>query len=512
VKLSSTLVLILAFSSVVSRADPAYGPLKTIDIPNPSLPADCDPTFREEMAKAVKHIWTECQAVGGTEPSVCQRRIFNHCVRVARTVAKQTTNTCDAIAQAGEETRRENGRVDTQRTSYLSGELLNDKAAKKTQVYVEHLAANEAALGELERAGGAVINGSACHSSSAAELYTNVGRKVERTVSETKATISRLKKQKEANAKLLTQHVAELSKEEEAIKSLGQKAPEKALEIKPERAAARRLPLMMNVSGAGPARLMGFAPSGAPSSIQPELPDAYFERPRPASAKYFAHGGAGGGSTAPATRAASPGTPLFPPQAELDALNANELKLSAPGAVVFSSLNIRVAPAFLDRERLVIAKGIETMPKCLRSKIVNGSFKRVKQPPKYYGNMWMEEIGQASNSLRGPERYWIELDPDYHKTSKNFTGMVPSMVVHELYHVVSFADNERLLNAFAKYQAPLQGDKANCPMSPYGGVNHKEDFAEAGTMVHYPEGGIGGLNKESCVKEKVQKFKEMIGC
>lgn len=460
-----------------NRADPpGTGPqfkeikLSVVPTPQHKVPESCDPAYREGMEKAFRNIWQQCQAIGKLEPSDCQRGLFHRCTKVANGLQKMEADTC--VQMLGEKDALDLIKnPDNQKNSQLSAADINRRAASASKKVADALDRNAAELARQKKEFSSAMGAVTCAMSSAAPVYKDAEKKIEAELQAAETFVKTQAAAKREASKEFEKIAGEAHGSAEEMKGVAHKHSAKEEPFEMESSSKRKIPWVPILAVGIPAAVLGgiMLANRGKGGV----------------------GAFGGASDGPA--------PTGPPAAGAgyqDGIEKDEAPL--PGGDDLRSLNMRVEPSFTDREKMLIAASVSRIPACQRPKLKNLKVSRANLNPNFDKEKCIAGLYELGS-------FEVRLDTNCSKVGLGVT-------LHEFFHVVGARNGEAL---HRKYKAEVFDSAPGCPVSEYAHrvshktkINYIEDFAEAGRVGAYPEGGDRYTN--ACVDKKIASMKKML--
>jgi hypothetical protein len=494
--------------------------LRVVKAPMLQVPESCDATYRSGMEGSFRRIWQQCQEIGNTEPSDCQRALFDRCTKVANELQAMEVNACKEML--GEKDALDRIlKPDNQKNSQVSTSDLNRRAASASRRVSDALEKSAGQLKAQRGAATAALQGNACAFSSAAVQYKRTETKILSELSKNESFVkaqadakkaaadqfekvgvkastsaSQMRSQVALNPSNATSEAA--NRDQSTITGPGSTytvTENRAVETPAVQTVVTTTTVLTTSVSTSTQTNIVAAPVppvvlpeskersiprwvpilaiGVPAAILAGLVISKASKSNPGSSS--GGGDQGGGDGNDGSSSGSTG-PLVDP---------------TPGGADLRSLDMRVDSSFTDAEKATIAASVKRIPECYRYKLKGLEVRRanLKGRASSAGSCVAGTFTLGSNvvKLDGP----------------GCVGIQVGVTVHEFFHVIGNRNGNALHN---RYSSQVVSANPRCPVSRYGATNFYEDFAEAGRIVT-----VGSdRNNGACVDKKLSGLRQIL--
>ncbi len=432
-------------------------PLKTVALPPSQAMPNCDEDYRLILESGTQSIWKECSNIGKSEPSDCQRSLFQICTDAATKLRNLQIPTCKEMVAAQGNVREKIETFTDQQTSQADNQSLNAKAALAQKRIAARIESDAKTVSRFRKETEATLNGSLCAASTSLENYLGVEKKVVSTLKNTEARLEIL-----AAAKL---------KNSEGYKNVSDKSATNQTAMK----SATSQP---NFSTAANPNLGAYEGSSSGTSKDSILKAAAVGVPAAALLGIAMTNGAFRSPMVGAVDNTAQGGDSRPP--------------SSPSGFEKHDM-VYIDRAFTDRENAIIKAAYARIPKCHLPKLKNISILNRRLPKSgssCVAGLWSFLGGRETISL----------------TPFCSNGVTMNTTVHEFLHAIGFENGRRMYSLFAQEVIPKF---PGCAVTDYAKTDRFEDFSESGRLALVPE-QIEGRRTDACVNRKVAATLELI--
>lgn len=420
--------------------------LKNVNFKSVEVPPGCDENYRGIVEAASQKIWQECTAIGKSEPSDCQRSLFQHCTDSANRLRALQPSTCQVMISEAGKIGAATKAHETQASSQESNAELNKKAADASNTIAGKLEGDAKTVDSLLSDAKKRIAGGLCAANTSTPDYLKVEAGISDALKGAHGELASLASQKRLEAKGYAGTATESEKNQIAMNS----------------AKANNLALAGADSG-----------SGGSSRKKTALTAAAIGLPAAALLGVLASSNSANsvGNVDPSGEGAGP--------------------ITAPDGNFTNIDGLYIDPSFTDRQKATIVEAYRKMPECYKPRLKNIAIVNKALPRKSRSQC---VAGQWSAGAGG--RQQISLSPSCY-------GITVSTTIHEFMHSIGFRNGHRMHNQFE----PIRR-KHSCYVSSYAQTNVIEDFAETGLQAIFPNNT--GRSSGPCVGEKVNATRELL--
>lgn len=448
-------------SSIHSSADPDPAntlQFKTISLKNlkldpVSVPENCDGNYRAILDTAVRKIWQQCESVGKSEPSSCQRDLSQQCAAAANKLRALQPSTCKVMISEASEVQAQAENQATQASSQESNSRLNSRAKKASETIAAKLEGDTKAIQQISRESKKMLGGITCLNSSASATYLKAESVVAESLNTAESQLTALSNEKKQEAKGYSQ-ASDASKENQSgLKTTATGDTKSSAPVAlPEKSSSRKNNLLPLAAVGLPAiALLGLSASGSGGNIS-------------GLAEGVDSSGIGGNA----------------PMAPVGKFQVVE--------------GLSIDPSFTDREKATIVEGYRRMPDCYKPWIKNIAFvnKNLGKP----GGAARNYQCVAGRWTASNGRQIIYLSPSCY-------GTRVADVIHEYMHSIGFRNGHRMHGEFK----PIR-ERHGCYVSEYAKTSLIEDFAETSLQAVFPSPPRKSTGP--CIGEKVDATRQLL--
>gem|GEM_PF-5651557 len=501
-------------------------PLRVVKAPALKVPEGCDSSYRAGMEDSFRKIWQQCQEIGKTEPSDCQRTLFSSCTKIATDLQKMEVNACTEMH--GEKDALDRIRnPDNQKNSQVSSADLNRRAAKASRRVSDALQKSASALAQQRQAATMSLKANACAFSSAARQYhateskliaelaknekfvkaqadakkaaadqfDRLGGKAATSASQLKSTVAvNPSNQASTNASTIVTSPSEASGSTYTVtenrpvitptvqtivttSTVITTTESQTTVVYPKPAPYVPVQLNFDDDRKPIPRWVPILAIGVPAAVLAGLAISKLSKSNP-----------GGGSP----DAPTGGNPGGVDPGPSNGGNLNPTADPVPGGGDLRSLDMRIDPSFTDAEKSTIAAAVQRIPACYRYKLRGLEVRSADLG----GRRAQNGRCVAGTFVLGGNT--VKLD------GAGCVGIRVGITVHEFFHVIGNRNGNAL---HSRYQSEVTAKNPSCPVSRYGATNFYEDFAEAGRIVTAPD---RDRNAGACVDARLGGMRQIL--
>jgi hypothetical protein len=432
--------------------------LKTVALSKVDVSNECDENYRLIMESAAQSIWKECTAIGKSEPSDCQRNLFQNCTGAANRLRALQPRTCAIYQKEESQVQQSTEKFADQTNTQETNSKLNEKANLASKRIGDQLISDAGAVSNLRKQTEISLKGGLCLLNTSAAEYLNIETKILTVLKNTEGRLKELSSSKIQNSKDF-QTVA--SSSEKNVKNMESSKTSNATDTRANSnlgayegssnsSSSKNSILKAAAVGLPAAALMGLAASSGSSFKSPMV-----------------------GEVDTSTYSGAP----LPPK--------------TTGFITHEGLYID--PSFTDRQRAIILAAYDRVPDCQKSKLKNISIHNQalpKQKNSCIAGLWSFRNGQ--------ER--IFLTPFCSK------GISATTTLHEFFHALGFRNGRKLYSLF---DSTVRTKHPNCHVTNYAATSSAEDFSESGRLAFIPENQAYRLNNP-CIMPKIASTKDLV--
>ncbi len=531
-------LFLIAFPGVV-RADGLHGPgspgynredppgtisfdavkLRVVKAPSMKIPEGCDANYRAGMEGAFRRIWEQCQQIGKSEPSDCQRSLFHRCTTLATDLQSMEVAACTEMH--GEKDALDRIlKPDNQTNSQVSTSDLNQRAAVASRKVADALDKSAKALASHRARAVSALSANMCSFSSAAAEYKRVEGKLIAELSQNEKFVKTQADAKKAQAdqfNLIGAKSASSASQMRSAVAVDSSSPistytvheQSTISVEPTTQTIETTktevtttvtPHVVQVPKPVPfipypeiqsnersiPRWVPILAVGVPAAI---LGGILISRMSGGGLDPGGDPGNSGGDNSPGDSGSGSSDPGPGPSG---GGSSNPSQDPVPGSSSVRSLGMRVDPSFTDKERAKIANAVERIVPCYRYKLKGLEIRKANLGGR---RAFRGSCVAGTYTLKGNT---IKLDP-------NCVGIQVGVTVHELFHALGDRNGDAL---HYRYWNEVSATHRSCPVSRYGASNHIEDFAEAGRILSMQD--TRDRNRGACVDKKLAGLRQIL--
>jgi hypothetical protein len=435
-------------------------PLKTVNFPAAQTIPNCDEDYRLILESGAQAIWKECTNIGKSEPSECQRSLFQTCTQAATKLRNLQTPTCKEMVAAQGTVKEKIETFTDQQNSQADNQSLNAKAAVASKKIASRIEADAKMVEGLRKETQITLTGGLCAASTSLESYLGVEKRVLSTLKNTEDRLQILAAEKRKKSEGYKNVSEKSASNQESMQSSSSQTTTTTYSTKanPNLGAYEG-----SSSGASKDNILKAAAVGVPAAalLGLAMANGSFRSPMVGNVD---NSGSGADARPP----------------------------SSPGSFEKHDM-VFIDRAFTDRENAIIKAAYARIPQCHLPKLKNISIHN-----KRLGRKGSGCIAGLWTYLKGEEHIYL--------TPYCSNGVTMNTTVHEFLHAIGFENGRKMYSLFNQEVLPKH---QGCAVTDYARTDSAEDFAESGRLALVPE-QVEGRRPDACVSGKVASTLELI--